>query len=133
MRVSDIGDELRDIYENNLSTKAIYIINKKVTHAALEWQNRPLDRLYMVVWIDGMSHFELQWGSKYCHALQSCHRNWTDLTAFFDFPVEIHTIIYTTNLIENLNGKIRKYTKTKMSFPTDDVLRKSVWLALQEI
>lgn len=57
----------------------------------------------------------------------------TDLTAFFDFPVEIRTIIYTTNLIENLNGKIRKYTKTKMSFPTDDALRKSVWLALQEI
>ncbi|MEG0039990.1 MAG: transposase, partial [Bacteroides sp.] len=53
--------------------------------------------------------------------------------AFFDFPVEIRTIIYTTNLIENLNGKIRKYTKTKMSFPTDDALRKSVWLALQEI
>ena len=41
--------------------------------------------------------------------------------------------IYTTDLIENLNGKIRKYTKTKMSFPTDDALRKSVWLALQEI
>ena len=41
--------------------------------------------------------------------------------------------IYTTNLIENLNGKIRKYTKTKMSFPTDDALRKSVWLSLQEI
>ena len=55
------------------------------------------------------------------------------LTAFFDFPVEIRTIIYTTNLIENLNGKIRKYTKTTMSFPTDDALRKSVWLALQEI
>lgn len=41
--------------------------------------------------------------------------------------------IYTTNLIENLNGKIRKYTKNKMSFPTDDSLRKSVWLSLQEI
>ena len=37
------------------------------------------------------------------------------------------------NLIENLNGKIRKYTKTKMSFPTDDALHKSVWLALLEI
>ena len=80
-----------------------------------------------------LSRFERKWGSKYRHAVQSRHRNWDDLTAFFDFPVEIRTIIYTTNLIENLNGKIRKYTKTTMSFPADDALRKSVWLALQEI
>lgn len=36
-------------------------------------------------------------------------------------------------MIENLNGKIRKYTKTKLSFPTDDALRKSIWLAISEI
>lgn len=65
--------------------------------------------------------------------MQSWHRNWEELTAFFEFPVEIRSIIYTTNLIENLNGKIRKYTKNKLSFPTDDAVRKSVWLALQEI
>lgn len=41
-------------------------------------------------------------------------------------------ILYTTNLIENLNGKIRKYTKNKMSFPTDDAVMKSVYLALNE-
>ncbi|MCZ8228863.1 transposase, partial [Flavobacterium sp.] len=41
-------------------------------------------------------------------------------------------IIYTTNLIENLNGKIRKYTKNKMSFPTDEAVLKSVYLALRE-
>ena len=45
---------------------------------------------------------------------------------------EIRKIIYTTNLIENLNGKIRKYTKNKMSFPTDDAVLKSVFLALKE-
>ena len=51
---------------------------------------------------------------------------------FFDFPLEIRKIIYTTNLIENLNGKIRKYTKNKMSFLTDEVVIKSVYLALRE-
>ena len=51
-----------------------------------------------------------------------------ELTVFFDFPVEIRKIIYTTNLIENLNGKIRKYTKNKLSFPNDDALKKSVYL-----
>lgn len=80
-----------------------------------------------------LEEFERKWGAKYRHAVQSWHRNWNDLTAFFDFPIEIRTIIYTTNLIENLNGKIRKYTKTKLSFPTDDALRKSVWLAISEI
>ena len=64
---------------------------------------------------------------------KSWYRNWNDLTAFFNFPREIRIIIYTTNLIENLNGKICIYTKTKLSCPTDDALRKSVWLAIGEI
>jgi len=51
---------------------------------------------------------------------------------FLEFPSEIRQIIYTTNLIENLKGKIRKYTKNKMSFPTDDAVLKSVYLALRE-
>lgn len=83
--------------------------------------------------MSALAAFEQKWGSKYRHTVQSWHRNWDDLAAFFDFPVEIRPIIYTTNFIENLNEKIRKYTKTKMSFPTDDALRKSAWLALQEI
>ncbi|ANO46992.1 mutator family transposase [Flavobacterium columnare] len=51
---------------------------------------------------------------------------------FFDFPIEIRKIIHTTNLIENLNGKIRKYTKNKLLFPTDEAVLKSVYLALKE-
>lgn len=39
-------------------------------------------------------------------------------------PSEIRSIIYTTNLIENLNGKIRKYTKSKLSFPSDDAVKR---------
>ena len=54
MSVSDIEDELRDIYEINLSSSAISIITNKVTQAALDWQNRPLEHLYMVVWMDGI-------------------------------------------------------------------------------
>ena len=76
--------------------------------------------------------FEEKWNSKYPYAVKSWKMNWDDLTVFFDFPVEIRKIIYTTNLIENLNGKIRKYTKNKMSFPTDEAVKKSVYLALME-
>ena len=77
--------------------------------------------------------FEQKWGSKYPYATRSWRNNWDELTAFFDFPVEIRKIIYTTNIIENLNGKIRKYTKNKLSFPNDDELKKSVYLAIAEI
>lgn len=44
-----------------------------------------------------------KWGSKYSYAIKSWRRNWDELTVFFDFPLEIRKIIYTTNLIENLN------------------------------
>ena len=52
---------------------------------------------------------------------------------FFDFPLEIRKIIYTINLIENLNEKIRKYTKNKMVFSIDEALKKSVFLSLMQI
>lgn len=75
---------------------------------------------------------ELKWSSKYSYAIKSWRQNWEELTVFFDFPLEIRQIIYTTNLIENLNGKIRKYTKNKLSFPNDEAVMKSVYLALRE-
>lgn len=79
-----------------------------------------------------LDEFEKKWSAKYSYAIRSWRNNWDDLTVFFDFPLEIRKIIYTTNIIENLNGKIRKYTRNKMSFPTDEALVKSVFLALSE-
>lgn len=258
MSVSDIESEMAEIYNISLSASAISVITGKVSQAALEWQNRPLDSLYMIVWMDGivfkvrengkvinktvylcvglnkdglkevlgmwvgkaesasfwmgvltdlkargvedilitvtdnlngftdtiksvfpesttqicvvhqirnscryvvwkekkefsadlkniynaptkgaagveLDFFEKKWGAKYPYAIRSWRNNWDELTSFYDFPIEIRKIIYTTNLIENLNGKIRKYTKNKLSFPNDDALRKSVYLAIAEI
>lgn len=258
MSVSDIEDELQEIYGYKLSTSAISLITDKVNQRVVDWQNRPLEAVYCVVWMDGIvfkvrqagkvvnktiylavglnrdGHKELlgmwlgqnesaafwqgvltdmkargiedilvtvtdnlngftqsiknvfpmadtqicvvhqirnaaryvvwkdkkaftadmkhiynapnkemaalelerfaeKWNNKYPYAVQSWQRNWEELTVFFDFPLEIRKIIYTTNLIENLNGKIRKYTKNKMAFPTDDALKKSVYLALMQI
>jgi transposase-like protein len=79
-----------------------------------------------------LDELEKKWNSKYSYAIKSWRTNWDELTAFFDFPLEIRKIIYTTNLIENLNGKIRKYTKNKLSFPTDEAVLKSTFLALNE-
>jgi transposase-like protein len=80
-----------------------------------------------------LDDFKVKWDEKYTYAVESWYRNWDELTVFLDFPVEIRKIIYTTNLIENLNGKIRKYTKNKLSFPTDEALKKSVYLSLSQI
>jgi len=79
-----------------------------------------------------LNDFAQKWESKYSYAVKSWRNNWEELTVFYDFPVEIRKIIYTTNLIENLNGKIRKYTKNKLSFPTDNAVMKSTFLALRE-
>ncbi|MDQ3844948.1 MAG: transposase [Bacteroidota bacterium] len=52
------------------------------------------------------------------HTLPLSHQNnWEKRTNYFDYPVEIRKIIYTTNTIENLNRGMRKYTKTKVQFP----------------
>jgi transposase-like protein len=80
-----------------------------------------------------LDSLDQRWNSKYSYAVKSWRKNWEELTAFFDFPLEIRKIIYTTNIIENLNGKIRKYTKTKTSFPTDEAVMKSVFLAVNEV
>ena len=79
-----------------------------------------------------LEDFAEKWEHKYSYAVKSWRGNWEELTAFYEFPLEIRKIIYTTNLIENLNGKIRKYTKNKLSFPTDEAVMKSTFLALRE-
>src|ERR1035437_3168135 len=68
---------------------------------------------------DALIVFDEKWGKKYGYAVKSWQSNWDRLTAYFDFPVEIRYIIYTTNAIESLNSVIRKYTKTKNIFPDD--------------
>ena len=80
-----------------------------------------------------LDNLEKKWGGKYPYAILSWRNKWDDLTVFFQFPLEIRKIIYTTNLIENLNGKIRKYTKSKLSFPSDEAVKKTVFLSLMEI
>ena len=54
MSVFDIEEEMCEIYEIELSTSAISIITNKVNQAVQEWQNRPLDPVYLIVWMDGI-------------------------------------------------------------------------------
>ncbi|WP_322875911.1 IS256 family transposase [Mycoplasmopsis felis] len=74
--------------------------------------------------------FEDKWKDKYMYAIKSWRDNFEELVTFFNFPKEIRKLIYTTNIIENLNRNIRKITKTKTSFPTEESLMKSVYFAI---
>lgn len=75
--------------------------------------------------------FENKWNSKYSYAIKSWRENFDELVTFFNFPSEIRKLIYTTNVIENLNRNIRKISKNKTSFPTEESLMKIVYFAIQ--
>lgn len=74
-----------------------------------------------------------KWGPKYKYAIQSWQNNWENLTQYFNYPLEIRKIIYTTNTIENLNRGIRKYTKSKVQFVDDNAVLKAVYLSITNI
>ena len=76
---------------------------------------------------------DLKANPKYPNILKSWDKNWTELTAFFEFPQEIRRIIYTTNTVESYHRMVRKFTKSKAIFPTDDSIRKVVYMSVQEI
>jgi putative transposase len=80
-----------------------------------------------------LKNFEQQWSGKYPYIAKSWHANWDNLSTFFEFPVQIRKIIYTTNVIENMNRIIRKYTKIKSVLPGDQAVEKVVYLALMQV
>jgi len=82
---------------------------------------------------DAFNQFSHKWKSKYGRAIKSWEDNWDNLTAFLTYPQEIRKIIYTTNIIESFNASLRKYTKNKKVFPTDDAALKSIYLAAMNI
>jgi len=82
---------------------------------------------------DELKRFAKKWEAKYAYAIRSWQANWDLLTQYFDFPLEIRKIIYTTNPIESLNSTIRKYTKNKSLFPDDQSALKSTFFAIQNV
>lgn len=79
-----------------------------------------------------LQHFDEQWGGKYPYIVKSWQANWDKLSTFFEFPLEIRKIVYTTNLIENINRGIRKYTKARTMLPNDQAVEKVVYLSLMQ-
>ena len=73
------------------------------------------------------------WGNSYGMVIDSWYNNWNNLSTFFDFSPRIRKMIYTTNALEGFNRQVRKYTKSRTIFPTDESLNKCVYLATMEI
>ena len=80
-----------------------------------------------------LDEFEQKWGSKYPMAIKSWRDHWDELATMFKYPEQIRRIIYTTNAIENFNRQLRKVTKTKGAFVSDDALMKQLYLTTIQI
>ncbi|MCG7545769.1 IS256 family transposase [Pseudoalteromonas sp. MM17-2] len=80
-----------------------------------------------------LAEFADKWDDQHPTISLSWRNNWERLSVFFDYPPEICKVIYTTNAIESLNASLRKITKTRRSFLTDDSVMKILYLALHQI
>ena len=96
-----------------------------------------LKRIYQSATVDEaeqrLVEFEAQWDDAYPSIAQIWRRNWDRIIPFFAYPPEIRKIIYTTNAIESVNMSLRKITKNRGSFPSDEALSKLFYLALMNI
>lgn len=79
-----------------------------------------------------LTDFNDIWGKKYPNITISWTNNWTELSTFFKYPDSVRKLIYTTNPIESLNATIKRKTKSKGSFPTEESAFKVMYLATQE-
>jgi putative transposase len=80
-----------------------------------------------------LDRFEETWGVKYPLIIRSWRNNLAELTTFFKYPPEIRKLIYTTNMIESYHRQLRKVTKGKSIFPTDEALLKMLYLATMDV
>lgn len=83
--------------------------------------------------LEALEEFNRNWGQKYPLIVNSWQNNWAELSTFFKYPPEIRKIIYTTNIIESYHRQLRKVTKGKAIFPTDDSLLKMLYLVTQDV
>lgn len=79
-----------------------------------------------------LEFFKDKWNSFYPTGIKSWYDNWDVLSPFFRFSENVRKVMYTTNIIENLNRQYRKVTKGKAVFPTDKSLMKSLYLATMD-
>lgn len=97
--------------------------NLKAVYAAMDEQAA----------LDALDTFAEHWDKKYPKIFLSRRTDCANLNTYFKYPQEVRRLIYTTNAIEGFNRQLRKATKVKSVFPTDDSLLKMLYLAMMDI
>lgn len=96
-----------------------------------------LKKIYQALTVEeaemAFEEFKEKWGKQHPIIIKSWENNWLELTTYFKYPYEIRRIIYTTNPVEGYHRQLRKVTKTKTAYPTDEALSKILYLATMEI
>lgn len=118
------------IHQIRNSTKFVSYKDIKALMADLKKVYAAVDEQTALYQLDA---FDEKWSGKYPKITLSWRANWANLSTYFKYPQEVRTLIYTTNAIENFNRQLRKVTKAKSVFPTDDSLLKMLYLAMMDI
>lgn len=111
--------------------------SKYVSYKDIKALMTDLKRVYQAVdeqsALAALDDFAEIWDKKYPKISKSWKENWANLSTYFKFPKELRRLIYTTNAIEGFNRQLRKVTKSKAVFPTDDSMFKMLYLAMLDI
>ena len=118
----------------------VHQIRSSIRYVSYKYQREfmaDLKKVYRATNIEAaeqeLSALEEKWNTRYPTAVTSWRRNWEHLSTFFAYPQEIRKMIYTTNAVEALHRQFRKVTKTKGVFPTDEALKKMLYLATLDL
>lgn len=111
--------------------------SKYVSYKDIKALMADLKRVYQAVdeqsALAALDDFAEIWDKKYTKISKFWRENWANLSTYFKFPEELRRLIYTTNAIEGFNRQLRKVTKSKAVFPTDDSLFKMLYLTMLDI
>ena len=83
--------------------------------------------------LNALDAFGERWDKKYPKIAKSWRENWTRLSTYFKYPQEVRRLVYTTKAIEGFNRQLRKATKAKPVFLTDESVLKMLYLAMMDI
>ena len=139
--LTGFGDAIEAVWPHaTVQTCVVHLIRNSMRYCS--WKDRKavtkaLKPVYQAANVDAaadaLDHFEAEWGDMYPAIVDLWRRNWERFTPFLAFDAAIRKIIYTTNAIESLNYQLRKVTKTRGHFPTDDAVLKILYLAIGNI
>lgn len=139
--LSGFGDAIEAVWPDaTVQTCVVHLIRNSTKYVAAKDRKAvcaALKPVYTAPTIDAaascLDDFEIEWGDRYPAVVQLWRRNWERFVPFLAFDAEIRKIIYTTNAIESLNYQLRKITKTKGHFPTDDAILKLLYMGIRNI